>query len=49
MLEEQAGAASVLRGDEIGGGEGFAGAGGEVGKVADGSSHDQKTAGIHES
>ena len=47
VLEKKPGAAGILGGDQIGSGEGFAGAGGEIGKVADGGSDDEKTAGIH--
>jgi len=47
MLQKQAGATGVLGGDEIGRGEGLPGTGGEIGKIADGGPHDEKTADAH--
>jgi len=48
MLQEQAGTAGVFGGDKVGGGEGFAGAGGEVGEVSNRSANDQQAARIHD-
>lgn len=45
VLEEEAGVAGVFGGDEIGGGKGLAGAGGDIGKVADGGTNDEEAAG----
>ena len=47
VLEEQTGMSGVLRGDEVGRGEGLAGTGGNIGKVSDGCSDDDQLAGIH--
>ena len=47
MLEEEAGVAGVLGGDEIGGGEGLAGAGRDIGEISDGGTDDEEATEIH--
>ena len=45
MLEEEAGVASVLGGNEVGGGEGLTSAGGKIGKIADGGTDNEEASG----
>jgi len=47
MLEEKAAVAGVFGGDEIGGGESLAGAGRDIGEIADGGTDDEETTEIH--
>ena len=47
MLEEEAGVAGVLGGDKIGGGEGLAGAGRDIGEISDGGADDEEATEIH--
>ena len=47
MLEEEAGVAGVFGGDEIGRGEGLAGAGRDIGEISDGGADDEEATEIH--
>ena len=47
MLEEEAGVAGVFGGDEIGRGEGLAGAGRDIGEISDGGTDDEEATEIH--
>ncbi len=47
MLEEESGVAGVFGGDEIGGGEGLAGAGRDIGEISDGGTNDKEATEIH--
>ena len=47
MLEEESGVAGIFGGDEIGGGEGLAGAGRDIGEISDGGADDEEATEIH--
>ncbi len=47
MLEEESGVAGVFGGDEIGGGEGLAGARRDIGKISDRGTDDEEATEIH--
>ncbi len=47
MLEEEAGVAGVFGGDKIGGGEGLAGAGRDIGEISDRGTDDKEATEIH--
>lgn len=47
MLEKETRVAGVFGSDEIGGGEGLAGAGRDIGEISDRGTNDEETAEIH--